>query len=243
MTLCAGSCVDTSSDAANCGSCGHDCQGGICLEAVCQPVTLASGQIIPDGIAVDATSVYWTNLEAVMKVGLGGGTLTTLYPSGMEYLTGPIAVNATSVYWPSYVDPTNNVMTMGLDGGTVTTLSSDQDTQYGIAVDATSVYWTNYVGGTVVKLELGRGTPTTLASGQINPYYITVDATSVYWTQGTSDQDAPPGTVMKVGLNGGTPITLASGQRPVSIAVDATSVYWTNPGADSVSGSVMKVAK
>jgi hypothetical protein len=41
--LCAGNCVTPGTDAANCGSCGHDCQGGACQSAMCQPVTLASG--------------------------------------------------------------------------------------------------------------------------------------------------------------------------------------------------------
>ena len=45
--LCAGVCVDPSSDDANCGSCGHSCQGGTCQSAMCQPVTLASGQAYP----------------------------------------------------------------------------------------------------------------------------------------------------------------------------------------------------
>src|SRR5271170_4179987 len=49
-TACAGSCVDTRSDTTSCGSCGHDCQGGTCVEGSCQPVTVASGQNNPGGI-------------------------------------------------------------------------------------------------------------------------------------------------------------------------------------------------
>jgi hypothetical protein len=56
-TLCGGECVDASSDVANCGSCGHDCQGGGCLAGRCQPVTLATNLQEPVGIAVDATSL------------------------------------------------------------------------------------------------------------------------------------------------------------------------------------------
>jgi hypothetical protein len=155
--VCSGACVDTSSDPSHCGRCGHDCQGGTCSAGACQPVTLASGQNSPSEIAVDATSVYWTNYYGgtVMKVPLGGGSVTTL-ASGQN-VPGGIAVDATSVYWTNKGTSANNytdgtVMKVPLGGGSATTLASGQNGARGIAVDATSVYWTNQVGGTVMKV-------------------------------------------------------------------------------------------
>ena len=223
------------------------------------PATVTPMAGYPDAIAVDTTSVYWTDggdARAVMKVPLNGGTLTTL-ASGQFFPDG-IAVDATSVYWSSG----NAVMKVPLDGGAVATLAYEGHPEcdppvchltatlgppapspVGIAVDARNVYWTNMgtgsYGGTVMKVPLSGGTPTTLAAMQLNPVGIAVDTTSVYWFN-IGETEGPfvgifLGSVVKMPLDGGASTALASGQRfPAGMAADATSVYWTDPGADNV---------
>src|SRR5512142_2421367 len=64
-----------------------------------RPVQLASRQSSPLSIAVDTSSVYWTNADGgtVMKVSKAGGTPKSL-ASGQNNPYG-IAVDATNVYW------------------------------------------------------------------------------------------------------------------------------------------------
>jgi hypothetical protein len=61
------------------------------------PIALAKGLKGPLGIAVDTSTVYWTDVSRVMMVSIAGGTPIVL-ASGQTRATD-IAVNASGVYW------------------------------------------------------------------------------------------------------------------------------------------------
>jgi hypothetical protein len=271
MPLCDGFCVNEQTDPNNCGGCGATCsQQDICQSGSCVPcpegqfacanacvnepclITLATGSLKAQNMAVDAASVYWvawdggnSNAYSLMKVPIEGGhpvTLTTGKTVGIWGSPG-IALDSTKVYWLTDLSVgrgavfDGTVMSVPLGGGTPSTLVTGQDQPVGIAVDATSVYWTTLYTDMVMKALLGGGPPITVASNQSRAYGVAVDATNVYWTTYLG------GTVMQMPLGGGAPVLLWSGNDfPMVIAVDAANVYWTMNGAtDPVAGAVMQV--
>jgi hypothetical protein len=184
-------------------------------------------------LAVDATSLYWTDNNDVLKVGVGGGAVVTLV-SGTQP-TGYIAVDATNVYWTT----ADAVWKAPLAGGTLTTLAPGQNSPSGMTVDAKNVYWVNLDAagtGSIVAVPISGGTPVTLAAGRNGPRSLVVVASQVVWVEGES--------VWAIGVTGGTPTSLASvtGFSDIaSLAFNGTDIYFgAANGTDW--GAIEKVA-
>jgi hypothetical protein len=246
LTACGASCIDSRGDPKNCGACAHDCQGGKCQQAVCQPVLIASGftgtsdaggTVSPRFIAVDSTDVYWTvEGVGVMKCAANGcNNQPTLLAPGRPAGEG-FGIDATSVYW---LDATSSVQSIlkCAKGGCASqpmVLVSLVGGAYGIAVGGASAFWTSVGacdGGICSRIaECATGgcnnTPTVFAVAAVGDQgwdSIAASATSVYW--GDDGTTTSLMTCPAAGC-GGAPITLARGTQPQDIASDAVNVYW-----------------
>ncbi|HSK02406.1 MAG TPA: hypothetical protein VK932_14235, partial [Kofleriaceae bacterium] len=81
---CGGTCIDVTSDPANCGGCGHDCLGAACSAGLCLPETLAVVPNAPAAIALDGDDVVFATSGAITSSGAvyrlpGVGELEVVY--------------------------------------------------------------------------------------------------------------------------------------------------------------------
>jgi hypothetical protein len=203
------------------------------------PETLVSTSIDTEGIAVDATSIYFATYfgDTVMQMPIGGGTPTTLvYDMGGRPFG--VAVQGGTLYYTS--DSRGNVYALPAAGGTPTAITpawSSTTGSTGIGATATSIYW-GFDYGALQEVAVGGGSIATLAPMQQDPMGVAVDDASVYWC------DLYGGSVQSAPLGGGAISTIISGFSVYGggIAVNATAIYWSAADSGNV-GTIMRLAR
>jgi hypothetical protein len=191
-------------------------------------VDIVGTGVLPYAVAVDATSVYWTENPAsdqsqILRAPRAGGAPAVLYTGG-SVTTGIALDDQGSLYWGSRQQGMGAaLLKMPAGGGSPVVLATSPSANAAcpsgcIAVDATSVYWVPSGPGPLLKVPRAGGSPVSLASTQ-GASSLAVAARGVYWMDAAA--------IRTVGLDGGAVRTIASVKYGVAIAVDSANVYWT----------------
>jgi hypothetical protein len=230
------------------------------------PQVIASGLTEVGGIAVDGTSVYWSQVfdyrtGFVQKAPLEGGPVTGLAsPVDGVYQPGSLSVRGGFVYWS---DSNSGAIRRAPTSGATppSAFITTNNKSYALTTDASNVYWTeldvNVAGQWLLRAApLAGGAPTTLVASaalDANPGKFVSDGQYLYYTLLVGgfvyDYSATGYVIMKVPVGGGTPAKLVSRSEgvnvyPTSLAVDGTSLYWgVGAGLTPTSGAVYTAPK
>ncbi len=213
---------------------------GAVIDAGSVLTPIATGQLSPVGIQVDATDIYWANSDnsasgGIMKCALGGcpspTKLALNQPGAFE-----LAIDGTYLYFTNFTG--QGQVTRSTKSGSVLGLVAAAPVPLGITTSNGVVYFTSNgsPGGSVASCGINGCTnlPTAVAINQNGPTGITTDGTAIYWANTVG------GEIARCTLPCTNPNSVAKSQGyPMMIAVDGTDVFWTN----YTGGSVMRCSK
>ena len=195
-----------------------------------EPYVLTSDQVLPIGLARNATALFWTEYADSFEyppVSTGAGRIWTANLDGTNphvIVTGAdgpyyIAATDTHVYWTQRANGADaSVQVYDLATQQVSTLVTQEGMEAIAVAPNGDVVFSSWLGTQVLRG--GTGTPELLSYEAAAD--LACDGTNVYIA-------AYSGRVLSVPLVGGAETELASGQPdPWNIKVDGTHVYWTN---------------
>lgn len=222
--LCAPT-VDLTSDAKNCGKCGHDCLGGECSGARCQPVVMVSGQSGAVGVATDGNELFWSTVPGYLRAqrldGMGPVREIAKLMSALH-----IEVDDTYVYVADRVE--KRIVRVPKSGATpVEKVASCIGDCLGVAVFAGTVYFTDR-GPNALRVVGSDGGVASIASGFANPEDAFATATEVY----VANENA--NAVVKVPLDGTPSSLFFPVTDPVSVAIEGTDMFVVSQNAGTI---------
>jgi hypothetical protein len=231
-TLCPASnaCADLTSDSKNCGACGHDCLGGMCVAAQCQPVLIAQYTGNPQTIYVGDQAVYiTTDLGYVGRARKDGSDLKPLAMPGFAssaYYGTVLAEDSDRVFLARYGGGSafqlSYCLTSGCDS-TATTIGGPYTQYFALDQPDHRVLWVDYsparlmragTVGTVLGVDLPGGALPPGANGT-RLFYA---SGGLYFVDGTN--------VNRIPVSGGSIATVASGTASLAIlGANSTALF------------------
>ena len=231
---CGNACSNFQTDGLNCGSCGHNCQGGGCTGGVCQAITVGTFTAAAQGgFAIDTTTAYaaipGSSSGVVEKCALAGctGSGPGLVASSQPPTMYDIAATSGGVFWAA-IDNSGAGYVSGCVPSTNSTVTS-----YGtwpsmqptsVAATSTNVYWvlsSGIMACPVAGCPGGTAAGATVIESGGSPEFLTLGTGFVYYTTGFK-----PTTLMKCALGG-------CGSSPTSLGTSSASDDWYYPSSDS----------
>lgn len=226
------------SDPNACGTCGRSCLGATCTDGLCAPQIMVTEQDLPPiQLAVDGTSIYWTNNfqsgYRIRRAGKDGGAPVTLFETqAAGQVPLDLAVDETGVYWIT----TNAVNVVPKNGGPVTTLAGGSTDVVSMATNTQYVFFRSNNG--LSRIAKSGGAVTNLVAPDLmgTSERIAVGGDRVFWFNprpGPENQGMGVNQVYGVPIEGGSPVEVSAGTPDdlgglwITTSPNGSEVYWS----------------
>jgi hypothetical protein len=241
--------VALASDSTHCGECGHDCQGGACIEGICQPVILVDNVERPREIEIDGDAVYFTtsgpagSLRGEIRGCAIGACIegTSLIAGGLD---GPRALSLAGahLYWATNTPglahcELPDCQPESIDPGTA---SIGTSAAYGTRV----VYASNLQQGAVYQCIQGSLCSSLFGEDQVFPSAMAIDESGIGWTT-AGLRGLEPGQLWLCGPGGAASCELRFDDPEAlgGIALDADAAYFFSDGLGTQPGRVLSCSR
>lgn len=213
--------ADLNSDSMNCGACGRSCLGAGCMSGRCLPLTVASEQGRPMGIAVYVDLVFWVNqVPPSLLVARKDGTGLRRLERTADALQDPfdIASDGQFVYWTEVTS--NTVFRKPVNDGPKTSFIPGPGTAAFLVVDGGQVYVSG-MGSIIDNRNVLFMEPDTVSG-------LAVHGGVIFWGRQMRSEVMAGSTA---GAGAGMPTLFAPAQGMIKgVAADADFVYWIEGG-------------